>query len=333
MMTSNLRILLKSRPDGLPVPDNFTAVEAPVPQPADGELLVQNLLLSLDPYMRFLMSPSKAYSDPLKLGTVMEGRTVARVLESRDSRFRSGDYVVGAGNWQTYSLLTAQTARKLEPTLVPLSTALGVLGWPGQTAWIGMTDIAAPKAGETVVVSAAAGAVGSIAGQIAKVKGCRVVGIAAGAEKGRFVVDDLGFDACVDHRESNFAEALAAACPNGIDIVFENVGSDVLKTSWPLLNPFARVLICGLIAEYHGAPPPGPELYSLMLKRIRVEGFFIMDHLGRTQAFLDEVTPWVRTGRIKYPEQIVDGLENAPDAFVGLFHGRNLGKLIVRIAN
>jgi NADPH-dependent curcumin reductase CurA len=332
-MASNRRILLKNRPVGMPTPHNFDLVEEPIPQPGEGEILVQNHLLSLDPYMRFLMNPVKAYSAPVELGAVMEGRTVGRVLESRDPRFRSGDYVVGAGHWQEFGLMTAQSTRKLNPDTAPLSTALGVLGMPGQTAWIGMTHLAELQVGETVVVSAAAGAVGSVAGQIAKVKGCRVVGIAGGLEKCRYVVDELGFDACVDHREPDFAEALAAACPKGVDINFENVGGKVLKATWPLLNEFARVLICGLIAEYNRDSPAGPELSTLLLKRIRMQGFFILDHLARTQEFLDEVTPWVRHGRIKYREDIVDGLEKAPQAFVGLFQGKNLGKLIVRVAS
>jgi NADPH-dependent curcumin reductase len=332
-MASNRRILLKSRPIGMPAPDNFEFVEGPIPQPGEGEILVQNLLLSLDPYMRFLMKPGTAYSTPVELGTVMEGRTVGRVMQSRDPRFRPGDYVVGRGNWQEYCLMTAQSIRKLDVDTMPPSTALGVLGMPGQTAWVGMTHFADAKAGETMVVSAAAGAVGSVAGQIAKIKGCRVVGISSGRVKSRYVVDELGFDACVDHREPNFAEALAAACPNGIDINFENVGGEVLKTIWPLLNEFARVLICGLIAEYNDAPQPGPELNTLLLKRIRMQSFFIDDHLSRTREFLDEVMPWVQERKIKYPEDIVDGLDNAPQAFVGMFQGRNLGKLIVRIAN
>jgi NADPH-dependent curcumin reductase CurA len=332
-MNSNRCILLKSRPTGLPAPDNFDCVEGPIPQPREGEMLVQNHWLSLDPYMRLLMSSGQGYAAPVELGAVMQGNTVGRVLESRDPNFRPGEYVVGAGNWQEYGLMPVQSARKLDPDTAPLSTALGVLGWPGLTAWAGMTHLAETKAGETVVVSAAAGAVGSLAGQLAKLKGCRVVGIAGGSEKGRYVVDELGFDACVDYREPDFAKTLAAACPNGVDIDFENVGGEVLKTTWPLLNDFARVLISGVIAEYHGPAPAGPELYTLMLKRIRMQGFFFADYLSRTQEFLDEVTPFVREGRIKYREDIVEGLENAPQAFAGLFRGGNLGKLIVRIAN
>jgi len=332
-MASNRRILLKSRPTGMPMPENFDCVEEPVPEPDEGEMLVQNLWLSLDPYMRLLMSPQKAYSAPVELGAVMEGRTVGRILESRDPGFRSGEYVVGGGNWQEYGLMTVEGTRKLDPDTVPLSTALGVLGMPGQTAWVGMTLLAEARASDTVVVSAAAGAVGSLAGQIAKLKGCRVVGIAGGAEKCHHVVNQLGFDACVDHHRPDLAAALAAACPDGVDVDFENVGGRVLEATWPLLNEFARVLVCGLIADYHGQPPPGPELTTLLLKRVRVQGFFIFDHLGRTQDFLDEVTPWVREGRITYQESIVDGLENAPRAFAGLFQGRNLGKLLVRVAH
>jgi NADPH-dependent curcumin reductase len=331
-MYSNHQIVLKSRPKGMPTPDNFESVEGPVPQPAAGEVLVQNLLLSIDPYMRLLMKAERGYSAPVELGCVMESRTVGRVLRSCHPGFREGDYVVGGGNWQEYCLMPAQSTRKLDPDTAPLSAALGVLGWPGQTAWIGIAHYAEPKAGETVVVSAAAGAVGSLAGQMAKLKGCRVVGIAGGPEKGRYVLNELGFDACVDHRESDFAEKLAAACPKGVDINFENVGGSVLKAIWPLLNEFARVLICGLVAEYSGPPSPGPELNTLLFKRIRLQAFFILDHLARAGEFLSEVTPWVRDGKIKYREHIVDGLENAPQALVDLFMGRNLGKLIVRIA-
>ena len=331
-MNTNHRILLKSHPTDLPVPDNFDYVDGPMPQPREGEILVQNHWLSLDPYMRLLMSSGQGYGAPVELGAVMRGNTVGRVLESRDPSFRPGEYVMGEGNWQEYCLMPTQSVRKLDPDTVPLSTALGVLGWPGHTAWVGMAHLAEPKAGETVVVSAAAGAVGSLAGQIAKLKGCRVVGIAGGPEKGRYVVDELGFDACVDYRDPNFTKALAAACPNGVDINFENVGGDVLKTTWPLLNDFARVLICGVIAEYHGPAPSGPELYTLMLKRIKMQGFFFADYLSRTQEFLDEVTPLVREGRIKWRENIVEGLENAPLAFAGMFRGGNLGKLIVRVA-
>jgi len=332
-MISNRRILLKSRPTGVPVPDNFNCAEGPIPQPCEGEMLVQNHWLSLDPYMRLLMSSGGAYAAPVELGAVMPGRTVGRVVESRNANFRSGDYVVGDGNWQEYCLMPAQSTRKLDPDRVPPSTALGVLGWPGHTAWIGMTHLAEAKAGETVVVSAAAGAVGSLAGQIAKLKGCRVVGIAGGPEKSYYVEDELGFDACVDYRQPDFVEMLAAACPNGVDINFENVGGEILKTTWSLLNDFARVLVCGVIAEYHGPAPSGPELYTLMLKRIRMQGFFFADHLSRTPEFLDEVTPLVREGKIKYREDIIEGLENAPQALVGLFQGRNLGKLIVRIGD
>ena len=332
-MTLNHRILLASRPVGMPSLGNFDSAEEPIPQPGENEILVQNLWLSLDPYMRFLMGSGEAYSPPVQVGALMQGRTVGRVLESRDARFRLGEYVLGEGGWQEYCLMTAEGTRKLEKDTVPLSTALGILGWPGQTAWVGMKDFAELKAGETVVVSSAAGAVGSVAGQIAKLKGCRVVGIAGGPDKTRYVVEKLGFDACVDHRVPNFAEALAAACPNGVDVNFENVGSQVLKTVWQLLNDFARVLICGLIAEYNGQSPSAPELNSLLLKRIRMQAFFIGDHLSRTQEFLNEVTPLVREGKIKYREDIVEGLDNAPRALVGLFLGQSLGKLIVRIAD
>jgi NADPH-dependent curcumin reductase len=241
---------------------------------------------------------------------------------------------VGYGHWQEYATLsTSGPVRKLDPSAAPISTALGVLGMPGRTAWIGLVELANPQPNETVVVSAAAGAVGSVVGQIAKMKQCRVVGIAGGTEKCRYVVDELGFDACVDHRSPGFAEDLAKACPRGIDINFENVGGKVLEAVWPLLNDFARVTICGLVAEYNGNPPPGPELHSLLTRRISVRGFVILDYVARTQEYLDQMTPWVREGKIKYREDIVDGLENAPGAFIGMLNGKNFGKLIVRIAN
>jgi NADPH-dependent curcumin reductase len=333
-LENNHQVLLKSRPAGMPTLDNFEYVSSRIPKAGKDEILVRNLYLSLDPYMRGRMDDTKSYVPSVAVGGVMVGHTAGEVLESNDPRFQVGDFVVGYGHWQEYAVLsTSGPVRKLDPAVAPISTALGVLGMPGRTAWIGLVELASPKPNETVVVSAAAGAVGSVVGQIAKMKQCRVVGIAGGSEKCRYVVDELGFDACVDHRSPSFAEDLVKACPRGIDINFENVGGKVLEAVWPLLNDFARVTICGLVAEYNDKPPPGPELHSLLTRRISVRGFVILDYVARTQEYLDQMTPWVREGKIKYREHIVDGLENAPGAFIGMLNGKNFGKQIVRIAN
>ncbi len=333
-MDINRQILLKSRPSGMPSAENFERVERPVPEPRDGEILTRTLFLSLDPYMRGRMSDAKSYAAPVPIGGVMTGQTVGRVVASRAAGFAEGDVVLGYGNWQDYAVLPAKAARKIDPALAPVSTALGVLGMPGRTAYVGLLDIGQPKPGETVVVSAASGAVGAVVGQIAKIKGCRAVGIAGGPEKCRYVVDELGFDACVDHRAPDFANALAAACPRGIDIDYENVGGAVLQAVWPQLNDFARVVICGLIAQYGDAVPrPGPDLRSLLNKRITVRGFIVTDHAARTEDFLRDMLSWIRDGRVKYREDIVDGLERAPEAFIGLLQGKNFGKLIVRVAS
>ncbi|TAH35514.1 MAG: NADP-dependent oxidoreductase [Planctomycetota bacterium] len=333
-MRRNRQILLQGRPSGLPTLDHFRLVESPMPQPKEGELLVRNVLLSLDPYMRGMMDEGKSYIPPVPVGGVMRGETVGEVVETRDPRFAAGEIVVGPGHWQEYASFRAARARQLDPAAAPVSTALGVLGMPGKTAYVGLFKIAKPKPGETVVVSAASGAVGAAAGQMAKIHGCRVVGIAGGAAKCRYVTGELGFDACVDHRAPGFAEELARACPDGIDVDFENVGGGVLAAVWPLLNDFARVALCGLIAEYNDtAPRAGPSLGPVLEKRIEVRGFIVIDHEEVTPDFLRETTQWVREGRIRCREHFVDGLERAPEAFLGLFEGRNFGKLIVRVAS
>jgi len=258
---------------------------------------------------------------------------VSRVVLSRDSRFVPGDIVVAPGGWQDYAALPAASLRKLDPALAPVSTALGVLGMPGMTAYVGLLDIARPRASDTVVVSAASGAVGSVVGQIARLKGCRVVGVAGGAAKCRYVVDELSFDACVDHRAAGLGDALALACPNGIDVYFENVDGIVQQAVWPLLNDFARVPVCGLIAQYNDAEPrPGPSLASVLTKRLTVRGFIVSDYGDRWDEFFRDMSAWVSEGRIKYREDVVEGLEHAPEAFIGLLQGRNFGKLLVRVA-
>jgi NADPH-dependent curcumin reductase CurA len=263
----------------------------------------------------------------------MVGGTVGEVVTSRHPNYAAGDIVLGYGGWQDYALSSGAGLRKLDPAAAPVSTALGVLGMPGMTAYVGLTEIGQPKPGETVVVAAASGAVGSVVGQIAKIKGCRAVGIAGGAEKCRFVAGELAFDACVDHRAADFAKQLEAACPQGVDVYFENVGGAVQQTVWPLLNDFARVPVCGLIAQYNAATPmPGPDMFSVLRKRLLLRGFIVSDFAAKQGDFLRDVGEWVRSGRIKYREDVVDGLEQAPAAFLGLLQGKNFGKLLVRVS-
>lgn len=330
---TNRQIVLQRRPVGMPAGDDFAMVESPVPKPGDREVLTRALWLSLDPYMRGRMSDRKSYAPSVPLGGVMVARTVSRVAESRDPGFSPGDIVLGPGGWQDYAALPAASLRKLDPAAAPVSTALGVLGMPGMTAYVGLLDIGRPREGETVVVSAASGAVGSVVGQIARIKGCRVVGLAGGAAKCRYVIEELGFDACVDHRAPGLSGALTRACSNGVDVYFENVGGAVQDAVWPLLNDFARVPVCGLIAQYNDAEPRlGPNLSSVLTKRLTVRGFIVSDHSDRWDAFYRDMSAWVRDGSMKYREDVVDGLERAPEAFIGLLQGRNFGKLLVRVS-
>jgi len=337
--TSNRRILLKNRPAGDPRPSDFEISEAPIPRPGDGEILCRTLWLSLDPYMRGRMRDVKSYAAPVEIGGVMVGGTVSEVVESNHPGFSPGDFVLGYGGWQTHHVARATATPgpfgplKLDPKAAPLSTALGVLGMPGLTAYVGLLDIGQPKPGETVVVSAAAGAVGSAVGQIARIKGARAVGVAGPPEKCEYVVKELGFDACVSYRSSNLAAELKAACPNGIDVYFDNVGGDVLKAVMPQLNPFARIPLCGHIAQYSATElPPGPNLGVVVGMRVKIQGFIVSDHAARLGDFLREASGWVRDGRLKYHEDVADGLENAPQAFIGLLRGKNLGKQLVRVA-
>jgi hypothetical protein len=263
----------------------------------------------------------------------MVGGTVSEIVASRHPKFAVGDIVMGYGGWQDYAVSNGAGLRKLDPAAAPVSTALGVLGMPGMTAYVGLTEIGQPKPGETVVVAAASGAVGSVVGQIARIKGCRAVGIAGGPDKCRFVVEELGFDACIDHRAANFAHQLEAACPHGIDIYFENVGGAVQQTVWPLLNDFARVPVCGLIAQYNlTAPMPGPDMFTVLRKRLTLRGFIVSDFAARQADFLRDAGEWVRSGQLKYREDVVEGLENAPAAFLGMLQGKNFGKMLVKVA-
>ena len=336
---TNRRVLLKSRPVGEPKPSDFEIADASIPKPGDGEILVRTIWLSLDPYMRGRMNDVKSYSAPVELGGVMTAGTVGEVLESRHAGFQKGDFVLSYGGWQTHHIARAGAQPgpfgplKLDPKLAPISTALGVLGMPGMTAYVGLYDIGQPKAGETVVVSAAAGAVGSVVGQLARLRGCRAVGVAGSQDKCDYVVKELGFDACVSHRSPDLFAALKEACPKGIDVYFDNVGGDVLKAVLPQVNPFARIPLCGHIAQYSATElPPGPNLGIVVGMRVRIQGFIVSDHGDRLNDFLRDMSGWVREGRVKYHEDIAEGLESAPQAFIGMLRGKNLGKQLVRVA-
>ncbi|AMN42980.1 NADP-dependent oxidoreductase [Rhodoplanes sp. Z2-YC6860] len=337
-MTTGVRIILASRPVGEPKESDLRVEPMPVPVPAPGEMLLRTLWLSLDPYMRGRMSDAPSYAAPVQIGQVMEGRTVSEVIASNLDGYAPGDIVLSPSGWQTHAISQGKLTRKIDPSIAPISTALGVLGMPGMTAYTGLSEIGQPKAGETVVVSAASGAVGSLVGQIAKIKGARAVGIAGGPAKCRYVVDELGFDACVDHRASDLAEKLKAACPGGVDVYFENVGGAVFEAVFPLLNSFARVPVCGQIATYNATEWPAGELRvskltrDILTKRLTFRGFIVSDFAARQADFLRDVSTWLREGRIRYREDIVDGLEKAPRALIGLLRGENFGKLLVRVA-
>lgn len=331
---TNRQVLLKRRPTEAPQVGDFEVVDAPMPSPGEGEILCRTIYLSLDPYMRGRMNEGRSYATPAQVGKPMVGGTVGEVVESRHPGFARGDFVAGYDGWQAYAVSRGVGVRKLDPRQAPISTALGVLGMPGMTAYVGLLDIGRPKEGETVVVSAAAGAVGSAVGQIAKIKGCRAVGVAGSREKCDYVVKELGFDACVNYRAEELVPALQKACPKGIDVYFDNVAGDALAAALRLINQNARIPLCGLISEYNApTPPPGPNLRPLLVNRALIKGFIVSDHADRLGDFLRDCTRWVQEGRLKYREDIVEGLENAPGAFLGLFQGRNFGKLLVRVGH
>lgn len=333
----NRRIVLASRPNGAPQLSDFRLEQSAVPQLEDGEVLLRTLWLSLDPYMRGRMSAARSYAKPVSVGDTMVGGTVNEVVASKHPQFAPGDVVLGYAGWQDYAASKGAELRKLDPKAAPISTALGVLGMPGMTAYTGLLTIGQPKAGETVVVAAATGPVGSLVGQIAKIKGCRAVGIAGGPDKCRYLTSELGFDAAIDHRSSRFADDLREACPRGIDIYFENVGGAVWDAVAPLLNDFARVPVCGLIAQYNMTElPPGPDrtaqlFRQILTKRLTLRGFIVWDFGNQAEAFARDVSGWLRDGKIKYKEDVVEGLQNAPQALIGLLEGRNFGKLLVHV--
>jgi len=340
----NRRIVMAARPEGAPRDGDFRLEETAMPEPGAGELLCRTLYLSLDPYMRGRMSAAKSYAARVELGELMVGGAVSEVLRSRADEFQAGDIVFAYSGWQDYWTAGVQGPRgvqglrKLDPEIAPISTALGVLGMPGMTAYTGLYNIGQPRAGETLVVAAAAGPVGSLVGQIAKIEGLRVVGVAGSAEKCAYVTGELGFDAGLNHREAGFAEKLAEACPDGIDIYWENVGGAVFEAVLPRLNRFARVPVCGLVAQYNlTEPPPGPNrvpqlMRAVLTDRLLIRGFIVWDFADQEAEFRDTVAGWLRDGRIKYREDVIDGLENAPRAFQGLLEGRNFGKQIIRVA-
>ncbi|KAB8165653.1 zinc-binding dehydrogenase [Lysobacter maris] len=333
------RIVLAAHPRGLPTAQDFRLEEVPMPAPDEGQVLLSTLYLSLDPYMRNLMDKvGPVYAEAVRLGAPMVGGTVGRVVASRHPGFQAGELVLGNAGWQSHALSDGSDLVRLGDVEQP-SLALGGLGMPGFTAYVGLLDIGRPRPGDTVVVAAASGAVGSVVGQLAKLKGARAIGIASGVDKCRQVVEELGFDACLDRREPDLAARLAAVCPDGIDVYFENVGGEVFDAVLPLLNIGARMPVCGVIAHYNDeAPPAGPDrlpgaMAAILQKRIRVQGFVILDHYAdRYDAFRREMGQWVAEGRIKLREDVVEGLEAAPEAFIGLLQGRNHGKLVVRVA-
>jgi hypothetical protein len=334
----NQRILLARRPDGFPSLDDFRLEEQPVTSPGEGEVQLETLYLSLDPYMRGRMSAEPSYAPPVEVGAVMEGGTVSRVAASRLPGLQPGDLVLGRTGWQSRPTVPGASLQRLDPDLPRPSLALGALGMPGFTAYAGLLEIGRPQAGETVAVAAATGAVGSVVGQIARIKGCRAVGIAGGPDKCRFAEQELGFDACLDHRDPALAADLAAACPRGIDVYFENVGGKVLQAVIPLLNTLARIPVCGLISQYNATVlPKGSDrtpllMRTMLTKRVRMQGFIIhQDFPGREAEFRQALTEWFKAGQIKVREDIVEGLGNAPEAFLGLLQGRNFGKLLVQV--
>lgn len=334
----NRRFVLASRPFGAPTEDNFRLETTPIPSPEDGEVLLRAAYLSLDPYMRGRMNDVESYADPVQIDEVMTGSVVGQIVESRNPRFQLGEWVVAYTGWQEYAISDGSDLMPLGPNPKNPSWALGILGMPGFTAYMGLLDIGQPQKGETLVVAAATGPVGATVGQIGKLKGCRVVGVAGGSEKCQYAKEVLGFDECIDHKSPDFAGQLRNACSDGIDVYFENVGGKVLQAVLPLLNPKARIPLCGLVSVYNATKlPDGPDLSSmlmgaLLVKRVKVQGFIIFDDYGdRYPEFAAEMAHWIEAGKIKYREQVIDKFESAPAAFIGLLEGQNFGKLVVRI--
>lgn len=335
-MGRNRQYLLASRPVGFPRHSDFTLVDSDLPEPSEGQVLLKTLYLSVDPYMRGRMNAGESYAAPVEVGQVMEGGGVGQVVESRHTAFTVGDYVLGSIGWQEYAALDGKRLRKLDPALAPVSTALGVLGMPGLTAYFGLLAICDPQPGETVVVSGAAGAVGSLVGQIAKIRGCHVVGIAGTDAKVEYLVKELGFDAGFNYKTTkNYEARLGELCPKGVDVYFDNVGGAITDTVFRVLNTFARVSVCGQISQYNlTAMEQGPRLLSLVLtKQVRVEGFIVSRFTNRAQEGISQLAQWLRNGQITYREDVTEGFEQMPDAFFSMLKGGNTGKQVVKVSD
>lgn len=331
----NRQITLASRPIGWPKESDFTLIESPIPVPGPGQVLIRTLFLSVDPYMRGRMNDRASYADPVKLGAVMTGGAVGQVVHSNLAKFPKGAYVQGMFGWQDFVMSDGADLHRVSRELAPLSAYLGVLGMPGLTAYFGLLDIGQPRPGETVLISGAAGAVGSIAGQIAKFQGCRVIGVAGTDEKVRILTDELGFDAAFNYRsETNYFAKLKELCPQGIDVYFDNVGGELTDAAFHHLNVQARICVCGQISQYNLTEPElGPRLlWKLIEKRAKVQGFLVLDYAPRFKEGFTQLAEWLGTGKLKHRESIVNGLENAPKAFLGMLHGQNIGKQIVLVS-
>lgn len=331
----NQQIILLERPEGWVTTEHFKLIESPVPVPGDGEILVRNHWLSLDPYMRGRISAAKSYAQGVEPGQLMVGGTIGEVIESQSEDFRPGDMVLAATGWQLFAALPAKQALKIEDAGegIPITAHLGVIGMPGITAWTGLMTICEPRQGETVVVDAASGAVGSVVGQLAKSIGCRVVGIAGGPSKCSYVVRELGFDACVDHKDPLFQARLQEALPNGIDCLFENVGGAVFEALLPRMNAFSRIALCGMVSEFNRPPHAHHTLRSILVNRIKLQGFIVSDHMQTWPTIRQELKARVANGQIKFRESIAHGLANAPAAFVGMLKGENFGKQLVKLTD
>ena len=338
-MTVNTQVLLKSRPAGKPTIDNFEFKDTKIPDIRNGQILTRTIYLSLDPYMRGRMSEAKSYAEPVPVGGVMIGGAVGIVEKSKNDRFDEGDIVVTHTGWQSHAICDGRGVRKLSPSPTPISTALGVLGMPGMTSYVGLKHIGLPVKGETLVVAAATGPVGATVGQIAKINGCRTVGIAGGAEKCAYAESEFGFDTCINHKSNNFTDKLAAACPNGIDIYWENVAGPVLEAVIPHLNFFSRIPVCGLISQYSMTELPcGRDYLPLLMRciltnRTRVQGFIVTDYNTDFKEFISTMTNWVESKRVVFKEHRIKGLENAPEGLLELLEGNNFGKTIVEVSD
>ncbi|RLL47138.1 NADP-dependent oxidoreductase [Oceanobacillus piezotolerans] len=329
----NREFLLVNRPSGMPTDENFQLRTSPIPGISDGEVLVQTIYLSVDPYMRGRMSGIKTYTSPFELNKVLTAGVVGRVIDSKNNEFQMGEIVEGRLNWADYSVTSGKGLRKVDPNLAPISTALGVVGMPGLTAYFGLLDIGKPKEGETVVVSGSAGAVGTVVGQIAKIYGCRVVGITGSDEKNAYLKNELDFDATINYKKENVKEALKEKSPNGVDVYFDNVGGEISDAVMRLLNFQARIVVCGVISEYNNTEAAyGPRIQRFLLNRSALmKAYIVSDYYERFNEGYEQLGKWVKEGKLTYRENIIDGLENAPQAFIGLFHGENIGKQLVKV--